>query len=138
MRRLLSFCSHFRFFTYKPFALQETTGIKTGKFPANICTKAHIKPRNKSLSAGQTVTFRRTKTSLAPGKAFTSPEQSLHISRNNDSQSVNKGSSPLPRLYFLSPGEAFQTNKRNPFSKKYRHKLPKMKNYIYICKQTLK
>lgn len=69
MHRLLSFCFHFRFFTYKPFAIQEATSVKAGKFPANICTKTHIKPGNRSLYAGQTVTFRRTKPSLPPGKA---------------------------------------------------------------------
>lgn len=80
MHRLLSFCFHFRFFTYKPFAIQETTSVKAGKFPANICTKTHIKPGNRSLYAGQTVTFRRTKPSLPRvkpsllrGKAFISP-----------------------------------------------------------------
>lgn len=77
MHRLLSFCFHFRFFTYKPFAIQETTSVKAGKFPANICTKTHIKPGNRSLYAGQTVTFRRTKPSLPPGKAFTSSGQSF-------------------------------------------------------------
>ena len=83
MHRLLSFCFHFGFFTYKPFAIQEATSVKAGKFPANICTKTHIKPGNRSLYAGQTVTFRRTKPSLPPGKAFTSSGQSLHISRSD-------------------------------------------------------
>lgn len=73
MHRLLSFCFHFRFFTYKPFAIQEATSVKAGKFPANIYTKTHIKPGNRSLYAGQTVTFRRTKPSLLRGKAFISP-----------------------------------------------------------------
>ena len=138
MHRLLSFCFHFRFFTYKPFAIQETTSVKAGKFPANICTKTHIKPGNRSLYAGQTVTFRRTKPSLPPGKAFTSSGQSLHISRSDDWQPVNKGSFPFLRLYLLSPEQTFRTDKRNPFSNKYRQKLPKTKNNIYICKQTLK
>ena len=88
MHRLLSFCFHFRFFTYKPFAIQETTSVKAGKFPANICTKTHIKPGNRSLYAGQTVTFRRTKPSLPPGKAFTSSGQSLHIGVTIDSPST--------------------------------------------------
>lgn len=80
MHRLLSFCFHFGFFTYKPFAIQEATSVKAGKFPANICTKTHIKPGNRSLYAGQTVTFRRTKPSLPRvkpsllrDKAFISP-----------------------------------------------------------------
>lgn len=80
MHRLLSFCFHFGFFTYKPFAIQEATSVKAGKFPANICTKTHIKPGNRSLYAGQTVTFAgqslhfpRVKPSLLRDKAFISP-----------------------------------------------------------------
>ena len=80
MHRLLSFCFHFRFFTYKPFAIQEATSVKAGKFPANICTKTHIKPGNRSLmrgkpslSAGQSLHFPRVKPSLLRDKAFISP-----------------------------------------------------------------
>ena len=80
MHRLLSFCFHFRFFTYKPFAIQEATSVKAGKFPANICTKTHINRetghfmRGKpSLSAGQSLHFPRVKPSLLRDKAFISP-----------------------------------------------------------------
>lgn len=89
MHRLLSFCFHFRFFTYKPFAIQEATSVKAGKFPANIYTKTHIKPGNRSLYAGQTVTFRRTKPSLSAG-------QSLHFPRVKPSLLRDKA--------FISPG----------------------------------
>ncbi|GAA6244466.1 hypothetical protein F030043B2_35080 [Bacteroides fragilis] len=45
---------------------KEATGRKTDKFPANICTKTHIKPGKLSLSAGQSLTYSRAKALLSP------------------------------------------------------------------------
>ena len=137
MHRLLSFCFHFRFFTYKPFAIQEATSVKAGKFPCKYMHKTHIKPGNRSLyGGGKTVTFRRTKPSLPRvkpsllrDKAFISPGVRI------DSPST-KALFPFSVSICSLRSKHFELTKETLFQINTGRNYRKQKQYLYLQANT--